>query len=225
VRSRFASVVLDVDSTLSGIEGIDWLAKRRGPQVAADVKALTADAMSGSRPLSDVYRRRLELVRPTLAELRALAEAYRAAIAPGAVETIARLTNVGVRVVAVTSGLAEAVQPLAAVAGIAACDVHAMSVQFDSAGNYSGFEAKAPTVSEGKRGIVEGLRLARPSLVVGDGMTDAEIRPAVDAFAAFTGFVQRRSVVACADYVVGSFAELEQLVLGTAVEVRAGTSP
>ena len=32
----FASVVLDVDSTVSGVEGIEWLASRRAPDVAAD---------------------------------------------------------------------------------------------------------------------------------------------------------------------------------------------
>jgi phosphoserine phosphatase len=215
VKPRFASVVLDVDSTLSGIEGIDWLASRRGARIAEEVKALTADAMGGSRKLSDVYRRRLELVRPTASELRALAVAYCESVAAGAAQTIARLTAAGVRVVAVTSGLAEAVRPLASAVGIAATDVHAMAVQFDAAGNYSGFDPKAPAAAGGgKRGIVEKLHLTRPILAVGDGITDAEIAPAVDAFAAFTGFVRRGNVVVRADYVVHNFADLERLVLG-----------
>lgn len=222
MKARFASVVLDVDSTLSGIEGIDWLASRRGAKVAEEVKALTADAMGGSRKLSDVYRRRLDLVRPTAAELRVLANAYCESIAAGAAQTIARLTRAGVRVVAVTSGLAEAVRPLASAVGIAATDVHAMVVEFDAAGNYSGFDPTAPAATDrGKRGIVENLRLTRPILAVGDGITDAEIVPAVDAFAAFTGFVRRENVVARADYVVRSFAELERLVLGDDYAVRS----
>ena len=36
---KFASVVLDVDSTLCGVEGIDWLAQRRGPEMADRVRA------------------------------------------------------------------------------------------------------------------------------------------------------------------------------------------
>ena len=43
VTASFATVVLDVDSTLSGIEGIDWLAERRGPELAATIVALTND--------------------------------------------------------------------------------------------------------------------------------------------------------------------------------------
>jgi phosphoserine phosphatase len=219
VNARFASVVLDVDSTLSGIEGIDWLASRRSGKVAAEVRALTQDAMGGARKLSDVYRRRLELVRPTAAELQALAVAYCGSVADGAARTIARLTTAGVRVVAVTSGLAEAVRPLATVVGIAPTDVHAMIVEFDSDGNYSGFDPNALAAADrGKRGIVESLRLTRPILAVGDGITDADIGPAVDAFAAFTGFVHRANVVARADYVVQTFADLERVVLGEGSE-------
>jgi phosphoserine phosphatase len=221
VKARFASVVLDVDSTLSGIEGIDWLAARRGDKVAAEVKALTADAMGGARKLSDVYRRRLELVRPTAAELRGLADAYCESVADGASQTIARFVAAGVRVVAVTSGLAEAVRPLASMVGIVPADVHAVIVEFDAAGNYSGFDPKALGAADrGKRGIVESLRLPRPILAVGDGITDAQIAPAVDAFAAFTGFVRRGNVVARADFVVQTFADVERLVLGEASEGR-----
>ena len=52
---RFASVVLDVDSTLCGVEGVDWLAQRRGADVAARTRALTERAMNGEIPLDSVY--------------------------------------------------------------------------------------------------------------------------------------------------------------------------
>ena len=55
--------------------------------------------------------------------------------------------------------------------------------------------------------------LPRRILAVGDGATDLAIRPAVDAFAAFTGFVRRAPVVASADVVIDSFAQLVELVL------------
>src|SRR4029079_8238937 len=52
-KPRFASVVLDVDSTVSGIEGIDWLARRRGGDIATNVARGTADAMRGAIPLEE----------------------------------------------------------------------------------------------------------------------------------------------------------------------------
>jgi soluble P-type ATPase len=69
------------------------------------------------------------------------------------------------------------------------------------------------TTQLGKRALVATLGLARPTLAMGDGATDAAMRDAVDAFAAFTGFVRREKVVQSADYVVSSFSELTTLVL------------
>ncbi|HUR91283.1 MAG TPA: HAD-IB family phosphatase [Gemmatimonadaceae bacterium] len=214
--ARFASVILDVDSTLSGIEGIDWLAARRTPEIAREVERLTSEAMAGARPIEDVYRARLELVRPASRELAELAEAYWSSVAPGAGAAIAAMGASGVRVEIVTSGLRDAVEPFAKRLGLAPDSVHAVPVVFDSRGDYSSFDAAAPLcVRGGKRVVASSLDLERPVLAVGDGVTDAEIRPAANEFAAFTGFVHRDAVVAVADYVVGSFAELERLVLGT----------
>lgn len=210
----FNSVVLDVDSTLSGIEGIDWLAARRSPEIGEHVARLTADAMNGSRAIEAVYGARLHLVRPTSSELAELADAYWRGVAPGAERAIARLTAAGVRVEIVTSGLHGAVAPFAARLGLPGSRVHAVPIAFDASGEYASFDASAPlSVKGGKRVVAESLRLPRPVLAVGDGMTDAEIRPVADEFAAFVGFVRRDAVVAVADYVISSFAELEQLVL------------
>ena len=112
-RPRFASVVLDVDSTVAGIEGIDWLAERRGPEIAAQVVAMTDRAMRGEIPLDAVYGERLALIRPTHDEIDALAAAYRATMAPGVGDAIARLRAAGVRVVLVGGGLREAILPMA----------------------------------------------------------------------------------------------------------------
>lgn len=208
--------MLDVDSTLTGIEGIDWLAARRTPEIAREVERLTTEAMAGVRPIEDVYRARLELVRPARRELSELADAYWKGVAPGAVAAIAAMRAAGVRVEVLTSGLQAAVAPFAKRLGLSPDSVHAVPIVFDSRGDYSSFDVAAPLcVQGGKRVVASSLDLERPVLAVGDGVTDAEIRPAADEFAVFTGFVRREAVVAIADHVIGSFAELERLVLGT----------
>lgn len=213
---RFSSVILDVDSTLSGIEGIDWLAARRGPEVGREVARLTAEAMAGERSIEEVYAARLDVVQPTTAELAELAEAYWKNVAPGADGAIERMTAAGVRLEVVTSGLRDAVAPFVARLGLPASTVHAVACAFDARGGFSSFDASEPlALKGGKRKVAEALRLTPPVLAVGDGMTDAEIRPIADAFAAFTGFARREPVVAIADFTVGSFAALERLVLGT----------
>lgn len=212
---NFQSVILDVDSTLAGIEGIDWLAARRSPEIGRQIEQLTADAMTGKRTLEEVYGARLETVRPAAAELAELAEAYWKNVVPGAAEAIRRMSAAGVRIEVVTSGVHAAVAPFAARLGLPGERVHAVRLEFDERGNYTSFDARASLVVQGgKRLVAEALRLERPVLAVGDGITDAEIRPVADAFAAFTGFVRRDSVVAIADFTINSFAELEHLVLG-----------
>lgn len=213
---RFLSVILDVDSTLSRIEGIDWIAARRDPEIARKVARLTADAMAGKRTLPEVFGARLETVRPTAAELRELSQAYWGNVAPGASTAIARMLAAGIQVDVVSSGFQDAIAPFAARLGLPEDRVHAVRMEFDGHGDFLSFDATAPLVVQGgKRLIAESLRLRRPVLAVGDGIADAEIRPAADAFAVFTGFVRREPVVAIADFTVASFAELERLVLAS----------
>ena len=211
----FASVILDVDSTLCGLEGIDWLAERRGSAAGAAVAALTERAMRGEIPLDAVYGVRLALVHPSRDDVRALAEAYAASLAPQSAYAILRLRAAGKRLVLVSGGLREAILPLAMRFGIPERDVHAVSVFFGADGAYTGFEAASLlTTATGKRIVAESLALPRRVLAMGDGATDLAMRPAVDAFAAFTGFVRRENVVGSADIVLASFDQLVELVLG-----------
>ncbi len=210
----FASVILDVDSTLTSVEGIAWLGARRGAAVMAAVDAMTADAMTGALPLDAVYAKRLSLVRPSRTDLAALAEAYAAGLMPGARDAIGTLREAGVHLSLVSGGLREAILPFAAGLGFTTKDVHAVELQFTPDGAYAGFDAATPLAcAGGKPRVARTLGLRGPVLAVGDGSTDAELKPCVDAFAAFTGVARRESVVAVADYVITQFAELPALVL------------
>jgi phosphoserine phosphatase len=212
--SRFNSVVLDVDSTLSGVEGIDWLASQRGAEVEAWSGSLTARAMEGLIPIESVYGERMAIVKPTRSEIKELSAIYIDRVAPGARETLAELREHGVELVLVSGGLREAILPLAKKLGIRDERVHAVSVFFGSDGEYTGFDERSlMTRQNGKRAAVKEMALKGPVLAVGDGMTDCEIRPVVDGFAAFTGFMKRDPVVERADYVIENFDQLRALVL------------
>lgn len=213
-QRAFASVILDVDSTLCGIEGIDWLAARRGAETSAKVAALTERAMTGEIALDSVYGKRLSLVHPTSAEVDELARAYIESLAPGAEGAVRSLAGAGRRVVVVSGGLLEAILPMASLLGIPRADVHAVSVRFDDAGRYAGFDAASPlTTASGKRGVAAAIGLTPRVLAMGDGATDLAIRPAVDAFAAYTGFVRRAAVADAADLEIASFDQLAEIVL------------
>jgi len=210
----YSSVVLDVDSTLCGIEGIDWLAARRGPQAGRRIAELTDRAMNGDLALDAVYGERLGAVRPSRGDLEALASAYEQALAPGAAAAIERMREAGRRIVLVSGGIRNAILPVARRLGIDDLDVHAVNVLVDNDGEYETYDAHSPmTTAEGKRSVVAALALPRRLVAVGDGATDLAIRPVADAFIPFTGYVRREPVVAGADAVVESFDQLVELVL------------
>ena len=211
---RYNSVIFDVDSTLSGIEGIDWLAALRGPKMEAWSSSLTERAMKGELPIEAVYGERMKAVRPSAREIEALGREYVERIAPGAKSTLTELRENGIRLVMVSGGLREAIIPLALELGVPERFLYAVSVFFDGNGEYAGFEdTSLLTQQQGKRITVQAMQLKGPTLAVGDGMTDSEMKPVVTSFAAFTGFTRREPVIERADFVVNSFTELRDLIL------------
>ena len=206
-------MILDVDSTLVTIEGISWLAARRGEPTRVRVAGLTDAAMRGDIGLDGVYAERMRLVQPNRDDVDALSQAYIESLQPGARETIAALHAAGVRVALVSGGVRQAVAAVGAHVGIADEDVRGVAVHWDADGHYAGFDEESPLTRDGGKAVVaHELALRAPVLAVGDGMTDAEMKPHVDAFVAFTGTIARERVVAAADAAIASFAELREYV-------------
>src|SRR5919106_2674680 len=112
--SRFGSVIFDCDSTLSAIEGIEELAHGHREEIAR----LTEAAMRGEIPLEDVYGLRLDLARPTRAQVEALGERYVRTLVTDARETIAALVAEGIEVRVMSGGIRQAVVTLALALGL-----------------------------------------------------------------------------------------------------------
>src|SRR3954471_23424593 len=127
--SSFKSLVLDVDSTLSGIEGIDWLAARRGDIVSRRVADLTNRAMQGGVALEDVYGARLAEVRPRRDEVDLLSRAYVNAVAPDAVESIRRIRRPAIQGVDIGGALRRPMLRLPFPLVSDPADVHAVPVR------------------------------------------------------------------------------------------------
>ena len=181
MSAAFASVVLDVDSTLCGIEGIDWLAGKAGDVIAREVASQTDRAMRGELKLEDVYAARLEIVRPGRSDIDELGSAYIDALAPGAAHAIASWHSRGIKVVLVSGGIRQCILPVAGRLGILPEDVHAVAVNLDAAGTYTGYDTMSRlTVATGKRDVVEALTLPRKVFAAGDGSTDLAMREVVD---------------------------------------------
>ena len=113
----YRTVVLDVDSTLCGIEGIDWLAERRDVEIAKRIADETALAMRGELTVDAIYASRLETVAPTRDEVAVLGEVYMSALAPGAKEVIAKWIDAEIVVALVSGGFRQAIAPVAKMLG------------------------------------------------------------------------------------------------------------
>lgn len=192
MRVKYPLVFFDVDSTLVTIEGIDELAHGNGA-----IAKLTDRAMSGEIPLEQVYRQRLEIIRPSAADIEALGRRYTAAMTPGAGELVAALLEGGADVHLITAGIEQAITPLTAELGLRPDRLHAVKLHFDGDGRYAGFDQMNPlTRSGGKELVILDVRSRRhgAAAFIGDGVTDVEAAGAVDLFIGFGGVQSRAEV-------------------------------
>lgn len=207
-------LLLDCDSTLSSIEGIDELARLQGDVVFKRVEAMTMEAMNGTISVESVFGRRLEIIQPRLSDVLAVGRRYIETIEPTALPTLAGLVAVGWTPVIVSGGFRAAIRPLATHLGISR--VEAVDLSFTRDGAYAGYDEKYPTTrSGGKPEIVAQLRTEFPSariVAVGDGVSDLETKSHVDLFVGFGRYVQRERVKKESHHFIHALDELPALL-------------
>ncbi len=207
-------IIFDCDSTLSAIEGVDELARVRGADVFAAVEAMTNEAMNGTLPVEAVFARRLEIIRPSLADVSAVGRRYVETVEPTARTTLAELVAEGWTPLILSGGFRQAIRPLAVHLGIER--VEAVDLFFDDAGVYCGFDEAYPTTrSGGKPEVIRRLReeLSPARVVmVGDGVSDLETKPVVDLFVGFGRYVARARVEAEAGAFIRALDQLPALI-------------
>jgi phosphoserine phosphatase len=205
---HFDHVFLDCDSTLTTIEGIDILAETSGKR--EEVEALTNAAMDGNLPLESVYGRRLEVITPTLGEIRAVRQAYKRHPVPRAAEVIAALHWLGHHVYIISGGLYEPVAEFGVHLGVPRAQIRAVHVSYDRLSGqwwqnggsaekslrYLRFDNGPLTASDGKAQIVQELLAGKAgrSLLIGDGTSDLLAGHAVDLFVGYGGVISRTAV-------------------------------
>jgi phosphoserine phosphatase len=201
---KFAAICFDCDSTLTRIEGIDELARRRGAVV--EIARLTAAAMEGALPLEDVYAKRLEIVRPGRDDLAWLGERYVEEMVDGARDTVMALQELGKPVYLVSGGFYQSVIALARAVGIELSRVRAVELYFDDEGRYAAFDSRSPLVrSDGKAEVCRQLAKDHGAIaIVGDGVTDLAARMGGAYVVGFGGVARRRAMAEGADRYVSA---------------------
>ena len=199
-------IFFDCDSTLSGIEGIDELARLKGK--GWRVSVLTERAMNGELDLAGVYGRRLQAIRPTRGQVNAIVERYQQTLVPDARAVLDALQFLGKTVFIISGGLAEPVRGLGQRLGIPAEQIRAVELEYNQlAGEWwryhepgtqqqhtwLDYQVGPLTVSSGKPEMVRELAGERPGrrLMIGDGVSDLATREVVDLFVGYGGVVAR----------------------------------
>lgn len=207
-------LLVDCDSTLSAIEGIDELARMRGQSTFIAVEAMTRAAMEGGETMEAVFAKRLEMIEPRQEELEAVGALYIAHVEPNAKRAIHAARSAGWLPVIVSGGFTQAILPLAAHLEIER--VEAVRLEFDATGAFTGFAPESPTArTRGKNIVAQQLIAefgARKSIMIGDGASDLEVRGDVDFVVGFGGFAVREKVKQGADAFILSFSELPSLL-------------
>ncbi|CAH2048754.1 unnamed protein product, partial [Iphiclides podalirius] len=203
-------VCFDVDSTVIRDEGIDELAKFCGK--GDEVKRLTAEAMGGTMTFQEALKKRLDIIRPSVSQIRQFIEAYPINLTPGIAQLVKTLQDRGVAVYLVSGGFRCLIDPVAELLEIPLTHVYANRIKFFFNGEYAGFDENEPTSRSGGKGLV--IRRLKEQygyqrlVMIGDGATDAEASPPADAFIGFGGNVVREEVKKRALWYVTDFQEL-----------------
>lgn len=213
----FGRVVLDCDSTLSQIEGINELGAMNG--LRHEVAEMTTQAMGGRVPFEEVFAKRLELIKPSKKQLASLGRLYVTSLVEDAAQVAGALLSLGIDVRLVSGGYRDALLPLAAALGVPGDNVHANDLHFDAQGDYSGFDGGNPlSRSGGKREVVAELAPAGETLFMGDGASDVEALGDVELFVGYGGVEKRGTVLEHAPVYLHSESLAPLLVMAAGME-------
>jgi len=199
LKNKFDSVVFDVDSTLVKIEGLDFIAKKKGK--GPEIEKITMDAMNGNILMEGAMKAKMEAIAPNYQELVDMGHAYIKNLTNGAREVVDILKQNGIKVWLITGNFQPAVGILAKHLKIDNGCVFSNIVYFDEQMNYKGFDQNNPLGKNGgKSQIIKKFKKEMKKVVfIGDGSTDAEAKNEVDLFIGFGGVVLRPKVQAIAD--------------------------
>ena len=199
----FDVICFDCDSTLSKIEGVDELAKRVG--LGDELAQLTDSAMNGDVALEAIYAKRLNLIKPSRADIEWLSKLYISELVDGVEVVFKQLAQHNKSVHIISGGLLPAILPLAKILHVPESNIHAVDIYFDNNGQYLGYDTASPlTKNGGKAVIIESLE-SHNVVMVGDGQTDLEAQKAGAKVIGFGGVIARDAVRNKADFFVEEY--------------------
>ncbi|HSW77599.1 MAG TPA: HAD-IB family phosphatase [Candidatus Chromulinivoraceae bacterium] len=212
--------IFDFDNTLVSVESLDELARMSLERAddketrLAEFVEITNQGMNGTLAFDESLRRRLATLNVTRDDVHKLTELLKDTITDSALECEEWFDENADNIYVVSGGFEDYIIPVVEELGIPAGHVYANRFVYDDTGMVIGFDTSSNlSKPQGKVLQVAELELPSPIIMVGDGMTDYEVRSKgeADEFWAFTQHVARPVVVERADRVLASFEEIEEI--------------
>ncbi len=187
---KFRNIIFDCDSTLTTIEGLDEIARRKG--MLEQVEVITQQGMDGEISYKISFQKRwLEIVRPTKEDLQWLGEFYIKNLTPGVAEVIARLKSEEINIFILSHVPELSIKILADYLDLPKENVFAVRIEFNQDSVMSVPEAFLEIIDNFKDRITREICTDGPTVMVGDGMTDYEAGKYADLFIGFGGVAIR----------------------------------
>ncbi|KAK7791061.1 hypothetical protein R5R35_007152 [Gryllus longicercus] len=204
------AVCFDVDSTVIQEEAIDELAKFCGK--GEQVKKMTQEAMNGNMDFRESFRRRLEIIRPQMSQIRDFIKTKPPRLTPGIKKLVEALHQRSVPVYLISGGLMGIITPVALELNIPLQNIYANRLKFYFNGEFAGFDESEPTSRNGGKGEVIKMLKTKYGyssvVLIGDGATDLEASPPAEAFIGYGGNVIREEVKSRSKWFITDFQEL-----------------
>ena len=206
--------IIDFDSTLVSVETLDELAKitladdpRREKKIQ-NIAHITERGMNGEIDFPTSLRERLTQLGITREHIARLNTVLKQHITPSVLHNIKWFREHAPRIHIISGGFRECIVPIAEMLGIDAKHIYANTFVYNAEGHVTGVDEKNLLAqANGKARQAHALALSSDIIIIGDGMTDFEMKTAYPKakFIYFAEHVRRERVMRLADDIWESF--------------------
>lgn len=212
--SRGTTFLIDFDSTLVSVESLEELARialkddPKREEKLAQIALITERGMNGEMDFPTSLRERLALLSLHKRHIRELGAFLKGSITPSALKHKDWFRAHTPFIHIISGGFTDCIAPITREFGIAHDHIHANTFFFDADGNVTGCDPKNLLAQEkGKERQARALALKGKIVIIGDGMTDYEMKAAYPEarFLYFAEHVQREKVMNLADDILPDF--------------------
>lgn len=214
-----SNLIIDFDSTISAVELLPEIFKvalqgnENAEQIQEKIDSLTTQGMNGEISFSESLRQRVELLPLTKDLVKLMVDHISANISPSFRGCVDELNKHNLHII--SGAFSDVIVPIMAEYGVFPYQIHANKFVFDEDGKFTGIDMHSLlTKDDGKVQMARNLDLVGDTVVIGDGMTDHQIREqgVADLFIYYAEHVKRDKVMALADFVANDFNEVVDIL-------------